>query len=61
MEDKKAANILIKLLDKYKLKGEEKDALETAIGILGWTTLAGSRLKNMGKAKRDKREKDTKW
>jgi hypothetical protein len=33
MEDKKAAEILIGLLKKYLLKGEEKEAVENAIGI----------------------------
>lgn len=53
MEYKEAADILIKLLDKHKLKAEEKEAVLTAIGVLSWATLAKSRMK-MLKAKRDK-------
>jgi hypothetical protein len=45
MDDKMAANILIGLLKKYSLKGEEKEAVESAIGILSWTSLAQSRIK----------------
>lgn len=45
MDDKKAANILIGLLKKYPLSGEEREAVENAIGILSWTSLAQSRLK----------------
>lgn len=45
MDDKKAAGILIGLLKKYSLAGEEKEAVENAIGILSWTSLAQSRLK----------------
>jgi hypothetical protein len=45
MDDKKAADILIKLLGKYPLDSEEKVAVNSAIGILSWTSLAKSRLK----------------
>jgi len=45
MDDKKAAEILIGLLKKYSLTGEEKEAVENAIGILSWTSLAQSRVK----------------
>jgi len=45
MEDKKAAAILMKLLEKYRLDNEEKEAVKSAIGILTWTTLAQSRIK----------------
>ena len=54
MEDKKAAEILIGLLKKYPLTGEESEAVENAIGVLSWTSLAQSRLKNR-KARSDKR------
>jgi hypothetical protein len=57
MDDKKAANILISLLKKYPLKGEEKEAMESAIGILSWTTLAQTRLK----AKKENKKKETNW
>jgi len=57
MDDKKAAEILIGLLKKYSLTGEEKEAVENAIGILSWTTLAQSRLK----AGNVKKKKEAKW
>ncbi len=54
MDDKKAAAILLAMLDKYQLSDEEKEAVKNAVGILGWTSLAQSRLKVM-KEKRDKK------
>ena len=53
MDDKKAAEILIKLMDKYSFNDEEKEAVSNAIGILSWTSLNQSRIKSL-KAKRDK-------
>jgi hypothetical protein len=46
MEDQKAAEILLSLLKKSQLSQEEKEALKNAIGILSWTKLSQSRLKN---------------
>lgn len=57
MDDKEAAIILIKLLDKGLLDDEEKRAVKSAIGVLSWTSLAKSRIKSQ-KVKRDKR---TEW
>ncbi|OGF28159.1 hypothetical protein A2303_01990 [Candidatus Falkowbacteria bacterium RIFOXYB2_FULL_47_14] len=57
MKDKKAAAILMELLEKYPLNGEEKEAVRSAIGILTWSSLAESRIK----AKKDKLEKSTIW
>lgn len=54
MDDKKAAAILMGLLEKYSLDEEEKEAIKSAIGILSWTSLAQSRMKNL-KEKRDKK------
>ncbi len=45
MEDKEAATILMKLLDKHLLSGKEKEAVLAAIGVLGWTTLSKSKIK----------------
>jgi hypothetical protein len=53
MEDKKSAEILIKLLNKNILNAEEKEAVAAAIGILSWTALSQSRIKNL-KAKQGK-------
>lgn len=57
MDDKKAADILIGLLGKYSFNKEEQEAVQSAIGVLSWTSLAKSRTKN----KKDKLEKSTKW
>lgn len=54
MEDKEAIAILMQLAKKPGLSLEEKEALSSAIGILSWTTLAQSRIKNL----KEKREKD---
>lgn len=61
MDDKKAANILIRLSKKYSLNAEEKEAISTAVGALGWTALAKSGLKNLGKKRRAQRDKGAKW
>lgn len=57
MDDKKAAGILMRLMEKYALEDEEKEAIKEAIGILSWTTLAKSRLK----ARKDKLDKSVVW
>jgi hypothetical protein len=57
MEHKEAIAILISLLDKRSLDAEEKEAVNTAIGVLSWTTLAKSRIK----AQKAKRDKSTEW
>jgi hypothetical protein len=57
MEDKKAIAILMNLLKKKSLDNEEKEAISSAIGLLSWTSLSQTRIKNL-KAKRDK---STKW
>jgi len=57
MDDKKAATILIGLLEKYSLNGEEKEAIKSAIGILSWTYLSKSRIKR----RKDKLKKSVEW
>lgn len=57
MDDKKAATILIKLLEKHSFNAEEKEAVKSAIGILSWTYLAKSGIKK----RKDKIEKSAKW
>ena len=59
MEHKQAIDILIKMLGKPTLDAEEKEAINTAIGVLGWTSLAKSRIKTL-KAKRDARRNSIK-
>ena len=57
MDDKKAAEILIKLSRKSSLSAEEKEAVSAAIGVLSWTSLSKSRAKAM----KARREKNTDW
>jgi hypothetical protein len=57
MEYQKAIDILKSLLDKPSLNPEEKEAVMTAIGVLGWGALGKSRIK----ALQAKRDKSTRW
>lgn len=53
MKHKKAAEVLISMVEKYSFGIEENEALSTAIGVLAWTCLSESRMKEKyGKAKR---------
>jgi len=56
MDHKQAAEILIKLKDKDLLSDEEKQALDEAIGVLSWTYLAKSRIRDL-RAKKELKEK----
>jgi hypothetical protein len=56
MEHKKAAEILIKMLEKHPFSAEEKQAVLAAVGVLSWTALAQSRIRGL-RAKRDKKAK----
>ena len=57
MEDKRAAKILMDLLDKPLLNKEEKEAIKSAIGFFSWSSLAKNRLK----AKKAKLDKSILW
>lgn len=57
MDDKKAIEILLRLLDKYPLDNEEKEAVHSAVGVLSWTSLSQSRIR----VKKAKKEKSAKW
>ena len=57
MEYEKAVAVLKSLLDRHPLDAEEKEAVMTAIGVLGWGVLAKSKLK----AQKAKRDKSAKW
>ncbi len=57
MEQQKAIEVLKSLMEKDTLTAEEKEAVWTAIGMLGWSDLSKSRMKLL-KAKRDK---STQW
>jgi len=61
MEDKKAAEILIKMIDSRALEGEEKEAVLAAVGVLSWTSLAKNRIDSLAKNRKAKREKDSKF
>lgn len=53
MKHKEALGIIIGLLEKYSFKADEKTAIETAIGLLSWTSLGESKIASM-KQRRDK-------
>lgn len=53
MDDKKAAAILLKLLNNGSLSVEEKEAVKKAVGVLSWTSLSEGRLRDL-KNKQDK-------
>ncbi|MFC1899573.1 hypothetical protein ACFLXP_04500 [Chloroflexota bacterium] len=57
MEYKKAITVLKSLLDNHLLKSEEKEAVMTAISVLGWGSLYQSRVK----AQKTRRDKSTQW
>ena len=57
MEYKKAIDILLKMLDKYSLDAEEKEAILTAMGTLDCGSLAENRLRGIMKARKAKKEK----
>jgi hypothetical protein len=58
MEDKVAIEILTKLLEKGNLSAEEKEAVLTAIGALGWTKLGKARIQNIARARKAEKEYD---
>lgn len=57
MEDKKAAEVLTKVLKKYSLTEEEREAVRGAIGLLAWTKLVEGMKENM-KRVRDRKLED---
>ena len=57
MQDKEAIEILLKMLQRQTFSTKEKEALETAVGILSWSKLGQSRLQKMGQARRAQRAK----
>jgi len=61
MEYKKAVTILMSLLDRHSLDDEEKEAVLTAIGVLGWASLGKNRIKAIIKARKAKRDKSIEW
>jgi hypothetical protein len=57
MEYKKAIDILLKIVDKYPLDIEEKEAIQTAIGTLDCGSLAENRFRGIIKGRKAKRDK----
>lgn len=57
MEQKDAIEVLKKLMEKHPLSDEEKEAVMTAIGMLGWAALG----KKVIRAKKEKRERSADW
>lgn len=57
MDDKKAAETLLKMLQKYSLGKDEKEAVGIAVGILSWTSLSKNRLKAIKEKKDEKIKK----
>lgn len=57
MEYKQAIAILKRLIEKHPLNVEEKEAIQTAIGVLVWGSLGKSKTK----AQIAKRDKQTQW
>ncbi|MDO8552315.1 MAG: hypothetical protein Q7S01_02160 [bacterium] len=51
MEDKTAIDVLTKLISKYPLSDDEAEAVRSAIGILGWSTLMKGRMESMKKSR----------
>ena len=60
MEAKKALAALMKLPEKHKLSGEEKEAVAAAVGALDCVVLAESKLRGYIAAKKSKRQRSEK-
>jgi hypothetical protein len=61
MEYQQAANVLKTLLAKYPLTDEEKEAVQTAMGLLTLGALSKSHLASRLKAEKAKKDKQIKW
>ncbi len=61
MDYQQAAAILKALLEKRSLTAEEKEAIQTAMGLLTLGALSQSHLKSRLQARKAKREKQTGW
>lgn len=47
IDDKRVIDTLLRIITKYPLAKDEEDAIRDAIGVLSWTKLAESRIKNL--------------
>jgi hypothetical protein len=62
MEYEKALEVLKMLLEKQTLTPEEKEAIQTALGLLSLTVISKSRLKNRLQKERSQQDKkNLKW
>jgi hypothetical protein len=61
MEYEKAVTTLKSLLEKQPLTAEEKEAVQTAIGLLTLGALSKNHLKSRLQAQKAKRDKRTQW
>jgi|WetSurMetagenome_2_1015567.scaffolds.fasta_scaffold775238_2 hypothetical protein len=62
MEYEKALEVLKTLLEKQTLTPEEKEAVQTALGLLSLTVISKSRLKNrLQKERTQQDKKNLKW
>lgn len=61
MEEKEAIKILLKMIDKYSLNGEEKDSILEAIGLFDMADLSKKILKRRAEFKKEKKKKDAEW
>jgi len=57
MDYKKATEVLIELIKKPVLTAKEKEAVETAVGVLAWAALSKSAIKKL----KDKKDKSARW
>lgn len=56
MEDKEAIEILTKMLEEHDFADEERQAVLTAIGILSWSKLGKTRIEQIAKKQKAKRQ-----
>lgn len=61
MEYGKAAEVLKALIDKHPLTPEEKEAVQTAQGLLTLEAISKNRLRKRLQTKRVKEDKKLKW
>jgi hypothetical protein len=61
MEYEKASEILKTLLDKHPLSQEEKEAVQTAMGLLTLTIIHKSKLGDRLHKEKAKQDKNLKW
>ena len=61
MEYKEAVAILKNLLEKRPLNAQEKEAVQTAMGLLTLGALSKSHLKSRLQAQKARRDKATEW